>query len=106
MRLAIVLALVASLAAQDKGDAKADPKRGQVVFQNNCDECHYSDSRETKTGPGLQGLKDGKLPDGRKATHDQILDIINTGPAEMPSFKDPGWRRRRREDLIAYLLTL
>ena len=102
MRLAAVLvALTASLAAQDNGDAK----RGQAVFQNNCDECHYSDSRETKTGPGLQGLKDGRLPDGRKATHDQILDIINTGPAEMPSFKDR-LAAQEKEDLIAYLLTL
>ena|SRR5579884_3322140 len=95
---AALLALSSCLFAQDA-------KRGQVVFQNNCDECHYPDSRETKTGPGLQGLKDGKLPDGRRATHDQLLDIINTGPAEMPSFKDR-LSGQEKEDLIAYLLTL
>ena len=79
--------------------------RGKAVFENNCADCHYPDSRDVKVGPGLQGVKEGKLPDGRAATHDKLLDIINTGPAEMPSFKDR-ISEQEKEDVVAYVLTL
>ncbi|MDQ6678360.1 MAG: cytochrome c [Acidobacteriota bacterium] len=79
--------------------------RGKVVFENNCEECHEAYSREEKAGPGLKGLKTGKLPDGRKATHDQLLDIINTGPAEMTSFKDL-LSEQEKEDVVAFVMTL
>ena len=85
--------------------SKGDIQHGKTVFNDNCSECHESESKEEKVGPGLQGLKLGKLPDGRKATHDQLLDIINTGPAEMPSFKDQ-LSGQEKEDLVAFLLTL
>jgi mono/diheme cytochrome c family protein len=88
-------------ATPDKGDAV----RGKTVFENNCAECHYPDSRDEKVGPGLQGVKDGKLPDGRPATREKLLDIINTGPAEMPSFKDR-ISEQEKEDVVAYVMTL
>jgi mono/diheme cytochrome c family protein len=88
-------------AVPEKGDAA----RGQTVFENNCADCHYPDSKEEKVGPGLQGAKDGKLPDGRPATREKLLDIINTGPAEMPSFKDR-ISEQEKEDVVAYVMTL
>ena len=88
-------------AVPDKGNAV----RGQTVFENNCADCHYPDSREEKVGPGLQGVKDGTLPDGRPATREKLLDIINTGPAEMPSFKDR-ISEQEKEDVVAYVMTL
>jgi mono/diheme cytochrome c family protein len=84
---------------------QGNPARGKTVFENNCADCHYSDSKDEKVGPGLQGVRDGKLPDGRPATHDKLLDIINTGPAEMPSFKDR-ISEQDKEDVVAYVLTL
>jgi mono/diheme cytochrome c family protein len=84
---------------------KGDPGRGKQVFLDNCDQCHYDDSKEEKVGPGFQGIKDGRLPDGRKATHDIILELINRGPAEMPSFKDR-LTEQQKEDVVSYLLTL
>jgi mono/diheme cytochrome c family protein len=88
-------------AMPDKGDAV----RGKTVFENNCAECHYADSRDENVGPGLKGVKDGKLPDGRPATPEKLLDIINTGPAEMPSFKDR-ISEQEKEDVVAYVMTL
>jgi mono/diheme cytochrome c family protein len=88
-------------APADKGNIA----RGKTVFENNCADCHDASSKEEKVGPGLQGVKEGKLPDGRPATHDKLLDIINTGPAEMPSFKDR-ITEQEKEDVVAFVLTL
>ena len=102
MKWMLVLAIPCAVWAMlDKGDAV----RGKTVFDNNCAECHYPDSREEKVGPGLQGAKDRKLPDGRPATREKLLDIINTGPAEMPSFKDR-ISEQEKEDVVAYVMTL
>jgi cytochrome c6 len=84
---------------------RGDAARGKLVFDDNCAECHYRDSKDEKVGPGLEGLKDGKLPSGRAATHDRILDVINTGPAEMISFKDR-LTEQEKEDVVAYAMTL
>lgn len=84
---------------------KGDAARGKQVFDIHCDECHDAYSREERVGPGLQGLKAGKLPDGRAATHDKLLDIVNHGPAEMPSFEDR-LTEQQKEDLVAFMMTL
>lgn len=84
---------------------KGDVARGKQIFESTCDECHDAYSREERVGPGLQGLKVGKLPDGRPATHDKLLDIVNNGPAEMPSFKDR-LTEQQKEDVVAFVMTL
>jgi mono/diheme cytochrome c family protein len=84
---------------------KGDAARGKQIFENTCDECHDPYSREERVGPGLQGLKSGKLPDGRPATHDKLLDIVNNGPAEMPSFRDR-LTEQQKEDVVAFVMTL
>jgi len=101
----LVLALGFAAGQSEKPRPKGDVARGKTVYENNCDECHDAYSNEEKAGPGLKGLKDGKLPDGRKATRDQLLDIINTGPAEMTSFKDL-LSEQEKEDVVAYVMTL
>ena len=73
---------------------------GRNVFKAKCAECHASDSKEVKEGPGLQGVKDGKLPSGRKATHDVILDLVNKGQDAMPPFKDVLTDRRGRRHRV------
>ncbi len=93
--------LVCGLAAAPTPDIP----HGKAIFENHCAECHLADSTDENVGPGLKGLKEGKLPDGKKATRDKLLDIINTGPAEMTSFKDI-LSEQEKEDVVAYVMTL
>jgi len=53
----------------------------------------------------LQGVKNGKLPSGEKATRDVILDLVTNGRESMPGFKDT-LSAGQREDVVAYVLTL
>ena len=90
--------------AEEK-ELKGDVARGKALFDVHCDECHDAYSREARTGPGLEGLKSGKLPDGRPATHDKLIDVVNNGPAEMPKFEDR-LTAQQKEDVVAFLMTL
>ena len=95
---------VRGVAAQEQ-KIKGDAVRGKAVFEATCEECHDAYSREERVGPGLQGLKAGRLPDGRPATHEKLIDIVNNGPAEMPAFKDR-LSEQQKEDVVAFLMTL
>ena len=98
---AILLVMCIAFAERPKGDVA----KGKTVFIDNCAQCHEPYSKEEKVGPGLAGIKDGKLPDGKPATHDKLLDIINTGPAEMPSFQNR-LTEQEKEDVVAFVMTL
>lgn len=102
-----LLPLLYCLAADEPPEKRpaGDVARGKIVFEGICGECHEAYSREEKVGPGLQGIKNGQLPTGRKATHDRLLDIVNDGPAEMPKLKDR-LTEQEKEDVIAFVLTL
>ena len=100
--------LLAACAAWPQAQIKApqgDAKRGKAVFEQNCEKCHDAYSRDEVVGPGLQGVREGKLPDGKPATHDRILDVVNNGPAEMTAFKDR-LTEREKEDVVAFVMTL
>ena len=104
----ITLALTAAsivFAQAKKAAPKGETARGKEVFIDNCAQCHEAYSKEEEVGPGLQGIKEGKLPDGKPATHDKLLDIVNNGPAEMPSFQDR-LTAREKEDVVAFVMTL
>ena len=75
-----MLVLVMGLAL---AQMKPDPSAGKLIFEQKCSECHESDSEETKIGPGLKGVKEGKLPSGKKATHDNILEILEDAVAQL-----------------------
>jgi cytochrome c2 len=62
---------------------------GKDLFTANCSICHYHDRKETKVGPGLQGLfKNPKLPKSGRATSEKnIRETIVNGREKMPPFK-------------------
>lgn len=107
MKVLIVAGLCASLGVYVAlGQSKSgDAAAGKDVFEGSCLDCHNADSNEKKEGPGLKGVKDGKLPSGKKATHDIILGIVDAGGGGMPPFKDL-LTEKEKEDVIAYVLTL
>jgi mono/diheme cytochrome c family protein len=80
-------------------------RKAKKVFDAQCLDCHQSDSTESKVGPGLKGTHNGKLPSGKPATHDAVLDIVNKGTDVMPSFKDV-LSPAEKENVIAYVLSL
>jgi cytochrome c5 len=69
-------------------NAKA-AKSGQDLFMANCSACHFHDRKDTKVGPGLQGLfKNTKLPkSGRPTSEKTIHETIVNGGEKMPPFK-------------------
>ena len=82
-----------------------DVAAGKDVFEAQCLTCHNTDSTDAKDGPGLKGVKNGKLPSGAKATRDAILEIINKGRQAMPPFKET-LTDQEKENVAAYVLTL
>jgi mono/diheme cytochrome c family protein len=62
---------------------------GKDLFSANCSGCHYADRKDTKVGPGLQGLFDNpKLPwSGRPTNEENVRATIINGQGKMPPFK-------------------
>jgi mono/diheme cytochrome c family protein len=100
----LLLVLLGFLGTAQAADGNAE--NGKALFEKNqCSVCHKTDSKEKTIGPGLKGVKDGKLPSGKDATYENILENINTGGGGMPSFKDR-LSDTEKNDVIAYVLTL
>ena len=101
--MTLALALVTPLLADSP---KGDAEKGKELFEmKSCSVCHNADSKEKKIGPGLQGVKDGKLPSDKDATHENILENLNKGGGGMPAFEKL-ITDEEKEDVIAYVLTL
>ena len=101
-----LIALCASvLSAQNKGDAK----KGQTVFESNCQICHNADSEEMKVGPGLKGWS--KKPPHKFAdkehTHnvETLKNQIKNGGGQMPPMGSMV-ADKDLEDLVAYVMSL
>ncbi len=99
--ICVVLIGVPAFAAEGDGDAAA----GKEIFDTKCGICHNADSKEKKIGPGLQGVKDGKLPSGKDATYDNVLQNLNEGGGGMPAFEKL-ITDEEKDNVIAYVMTL
>ena len=99
--LSVALLGVPAFAAEGDGDAAA----GKELFDTKCAICHNADSKEKKIGPGLQGVKDGKLPSGNDATYDNLLKNLNEGGGGMPAFEKL-ITDEEKDNVIAYVMTL
>lgn len=85
--------------------AAGDAAKGKEVFEQ-CGVCHHPDSEEKKLGPGLKGLfKKKKLQNGKAATEENVLAVIDAGGNGMPAYKDI-LTKEEKENLLAYLKTL
>ena len=96
----------AALALASPFTALADvASDGATEFGSKCAVCHNADSAESKIGPGLAGIKDGKLPSGKESTDENILSIINQGGNGMPAYESI-LTAEEKNALVAYLKTL
>ena len=86
-------------------NAKAT-ESGKEVFNANCSGCHHADRKDTKVGPGLQGLfNNPKLPSsGRPTSEENVRATIVNGQGKMPPFKH--LEDSKIKALIDYLKTL
>lgn len=101
---AAAFCLVATAGAQDAGSG--DPAAGKTLFHEQCVFCHADDSAEMKVGPGLAGVKDRKLANGKDATRENLMENLNKGTDQgMPPFEDK-LSEEQKNNVIAYVLTL
>lgn len=78
---------------------------GKEIFDTKCSVCHNADSKDKKIGPGLAGIKDGKLPSGKDATDANLVDNLNKGGNGMPAFEKL-LSDDEKTALVAYMKTL
>lgn len=79
---------------------------GKDLFTANCSGCHFADRKDTKVGPGLQGLfKRSKLPASGLPVNEQTIgnQIVNGGK-KMPPFKH--LKEEEIKAIIDYLKSL
>jgi mono/diheme cytochrome c family protein len=79
---------------------------GEDLFSANCSGCHFTDRKDTKVGPGLQGLfNNPKLPaSGRPTNEENVRATIVNGQGKMPPFKQ--FDGSKIKALIDYLKSL
>jgi cytochrome c2 len=88
--------------------AEAPATAGADLFQEKgCTRCHFTDSRKSKTGPGLKDLFNREtLPEsGRPVTRENVRHQLIDPHENMPVFRD-SLTRAQQNAIIAYLETL
>ena len=88
-------------------DAKLNSAQlGQKLFSANCAFCHFTDSANTKVGPGLKGLfgRAALQSSGRPVNEDTVQKQIVRGGEEMPPFNH--LKEEEVKALIEYLKSL
>ena len=83
----------------------ADDVAGKELFETKCSVCHNADNKDKKIGPGLAGVKDGKLPSGKDSNEANVMENLNKGGNGMPAFEKL-LREEEKADVVAYVLTL
>ena len=100
--MGIALLWVPVISADHHG---GDVEAGKALFETKCSVCHFSDSAEKKIGPGLAGIKNGKLPSGKDATQENFITNINEGGGGMPAFEKL-MTDEEKGHIISFLKTL
>lgn len=80
--------------------------KGAAVFEQNCSVCHFTDSTQTKIGPGLKEVfkQDKFQVSGLKVSEENFRKQLNTPFSKMPPFGHLS--EEQVEGLTAYLKTL
>lgn len=103
-----VAILAAILRVITVGADSTDAKDGAALFEEKgCSQCHYTDSVDTKIGPGLKNLfQREKLPvSASPVTEENVRQQLTTPYENMPSYADR-LIEEERDRLIHYLKSL
>lgn len=101
----LFIAVVALALASPFAAFADDAADGATVFAGKCGVCHNTDSADRKIGPGLVGIKDGKMPSGKDASDENLMAIINDGGNGMPAYASL-LTDDEKTQVVAYLKTL
>lgn len=93
--------------AAPKPSGNGSAKRGEVLFNDTCRQCHPVRTQTGGIGPSLKGLfKMKELPaTNRPVTEENVRRQIMRGGAEMPGYGSK-YSAKQIGDLVAYLKTL
>ncbi|MFW5810590.1 MAG: c-type cytochrome [Thermodesulfobacteriota bacterium] len=108
LMVVILLSIFRALHPQPTAATEDTPEaRGKTVFAQHCSGCHFSDSKESKLGPGLAGLFEREeLPvSGRPVSEETVRDQLKDPYENMPRVGDD-LSEAQIEDVVAYLKTL
>ncbi len=103
-RLSLWAAVAAIALAAPLAQAQS-AEDGKEIFDTKCGVCHNTDSKDKKIGPGLAGIKDGKLPSGKDATDENMMENLNKGGNGMPAFEKL-LSDEEKQSIILYMKTL
>jgi cytochrome c len=106
--VSIVFGVLRNFIVTEPADLPAQAEQGAQLFNDRgCFQCHFTDSAETRMGPGLMGLFDRQdlpasgRPVSEKNVRRQLLDPFRS----MPSFADR-LTREEQDQIISFLKTL
>lgn len=106
--VSIVFAALRNITVTEPADLPAQAAQGAQLFNDRgCSQCHFTDSAETRMGPGLMGLFDRKdLPvSGRPVSEENVRRQLLDPYWSMPSFADR-LTREEKDRIISFLKTL
>jgi cytochrome c2 len=103
--VAAAVVLLGVLRAPVMGPGDANAGGGAALFvEKGCAHCHYTESIETKIGPGLKGLfeRDELPASSRAVTEENVIRQLEDPYGQMPSFADR-LTKEERNRMVGYL---
>ena len=106
--VSIVFGVLRNFIVTEPADLPAQAAQGAQLFNDRgCFQCHFTDSAETRMGPGLMGLFDRKnLPaSGRPLSEENVRRQLRDPFRSMPSYADR-LTTEEQDRIISFLKTL
>ncbi len=106
--VSVVFAVLRNVIVTEPVYSPDKAEQGAELFNDKgCFRCHFTDSIETRIGPGLMGLFDMEtLPaSNRPATEENVRSQLLDPIGSMPSFADR-LTREEQDQIIAFLRSL
>ena len=104
----IAVAVVGLTGLRCQAGMQASADRGAALFkEQGCTNCHFTDSRKSKFGPGLKALfdRDALPASGQPVTEANVRSQLTDPYKQMPSFADK-LTDEQIQAIVSYMKTL